>query len=88
MRSAALGDIMRPLSRLANTHSSLLSQYFSQLTTRRKNNMNDTSDSAELVEQWRNDGEDDNPAGPLFAAGEFAEADIVNATGEFITDGP
>jgi hypothetical protein len=47
--------------------------------------MNDTSDRAELVEQWRNDGEKDNPAGPLFAAGEFAEADIVNATGEFIT---
>jgi len=42
--------------------------------------MNDTSDSAELVAQWRNHGEQDNPAGPLFAAGEFAEADIVNAT--------
>lgn len=41
--------------------------------------MNDTFDGAELVEQWRN-REDDNPAGPLFAAGEFAEADIVNAT--------
>ena len=46
--------------------------------------MNNTSDGAELVAQWRNDGEG-NPAGPLFAAGEFAEADIVNATGEFIT---
>ena len=42
--------------------------------------MNDTLDGAELVAQWRNDGEQDNPAGPLFAAGEFAEADIVNAT--------
>jgi hypothetical protein len=41
--------------------------------------MNNTSDSAELVAQWRN-REDDNPAGPLFAAGEFAEADIVNTT--------
>ena len=41
--------------------------------------MNNISDSAELVAQWRN-GEQDNPAGPLFAAGEFAEADIVNAT--------
>ena len=41
--------------------------------------MNDTSDAAELVAQWRNQ-EQDNPAGPLFAAGEFAEADIVNAT--------
>ena len=42
--------------------------------------MNDTSDAAELIAQWRNDGNQDNPAGPLFAAGEFAEADIVNAT--------
>lgn len=41
--------------------------------------MNDTLDGAELVAQWRN-GEQDNPAGPLFAAGEFAEAEIVNAT--------
>jgi uncharacterized protein DUF6229 len=47
--------------------------------------MNDTSDGAALVAQWRNDGEQGNPAGPLFAAGEFAEADIVNATSEFIT---
>jgi hypothetical protein len=47
--------------------------------------MNDTLDGAKLVELWRNEGEQDNPAGPLFAAGEFAEADIVNATGEFIT---
>ena len=47
--------------------------------------MNDTSDGEELVTQWRNHGEQDNPAGPLFAAGEFAEADIVNATAEFIT---
>jgi hypothetical protein len=45
--------------------------------------MNNTSDGAELVAQWRNHGEQDNPAGPLFAAGEFAEADIVNATAEF-----
>ena len=44
--------------------------------------MNDSLDGAELVEQWRNEGEQDNPAGPLFAAGEFAEADIVNATAE------
>ena len=40
--------------------------------------MNDNLDGAELVAQWRND-EHDNPAGPLFAAGEFAEADIVDA---------
>ena len=42
--------------------------------------MNDTLDGAELVAQWRNQGEQDNPAGPLFAAGEFAEADIVDST--------
>ena len=49
--------------------------------------MNDTLDGAELVAQWRNHGEQDNPAGPLFAAGEFAEADIVNATSDFATCG-
>ena len=42
--------------------------------------MNDTLDGAELVAQWRDHVDQDNPAGPLFAAGEFAEADIVNAT--------
>ena len=47
--------------------------------------MNDTLDGAELVAQWRDHGEQDNPAGPLFAAGEFAESDIVNATSEFVT---
>ena len=41
--------------------------------------MNDNLNSEELVAQWRTN-EQDNPAGPLFAAGEFAEADIVNAT--------
>ena len=46
--------------------------------------MNDTLAEG-LVAQWRNQVADDNPAGPLFAAGEFAEADIVNATTEFIT---
>ena len=46
--------------------------------------MNDKMDGADLVAQWRN-GEQNNPAGPLFAAGEFAEADIVNATAEFWT---
>ena len=35
---------------------------------------------AELVEHWRNGGGQNNPAGPLFAAGEFAEADIINAS--------
>ena len=48
--------------------------------------MNDKSDvAAELVEQWRTLEEQDNPAGPLYAAGEFAEADIVNAASEFVT---
>jgi Family of unknown function (DUF6229) len=47
--------------------------------------MNNTSDAAELVAQWRNHENQNNPAGPLFAAGEFAEADIVNATAEFVT---
>jgi hypothetical protein len=42
--------------------------------------MNNTSHGAELVARWRNGAGQDNPAGPLFAAGEFAEADIVNAT--------
>ena len=41
--------------------------------------MNDKLNGEELVAQWRTN-EQDNPAGPLFAAGEFAEADIVNAT--------
>jgi hypothetical protein len=49
--------------------------------------MNDKSDGADLVAQWRNNVEQDNPAGPLFAAGEFAEADIVNATSEYWTCG-
>jgi Family of unknown function (DUF6229) len=49
--------------------------------------MDNTSNAAELVAQWRNCAEQDNPAGPLFAAGEFAEADIVNATVEWWTCG-
>ena len=32
---------------------------------------------AELVALWRNGEGQNNPAGPLFAAGEFAEAEIV-----------
>ena len=47
--------------------------------------MNDKLDAAELIAQWRNHENQNNPAGPLFAAGEFAEADIVNATAEFWT---
>ena len=40
--------------------------------------MNNSFGGAELVALWRNGG--DSPAGPLFASGNFAEADIVNAT--------
>ncbi len=39
--------------------------------------MNANLSGAELVAQWRNGG--NSPAGPLFASGQFAEADIVNA---------
>jgi hypothetical protein len=49
--------------------------------------MNDSLDSAELVAQWRDHDDQDNPAGPLYAAGEFAEADIVNATSKAWTCG-
>jgi hypothetical protein len=39
--------------------------------------MNNTLGGAELVEQWRNNAELDNPAGSLFT-GEFAEAEIAD----------
>jgi hypothetical protein len=32
----------------------------------------------DLVARWRNGGEQNSPAGPLFATGKFAEADITN----------
>lgn len=35
----------------------------------------ETADS--LVDRWRTSADDDNPAGPLFASGRFAEADIA-----------
>jgi hypothetical protein len=35
----------------------------------------------ELVARWRNGGEQNNPARPLFVAGEFAEADITQGCG-------
>jgi len=44
--------------------------------------MNNTLYGTQLVEHWRNGGGQNNPAGPLFAAGEFAQADIVNAIGK------
>ena len=43
--------------------------------------MNLTLTGVELVAQWRKGGKQ-SPAGPLFASGDFAEADIVNATAE------
>jgi hypothetical protein len=36
------------------------------------------SNSEQLVENWRNEAGSDNPAGPLFAGGAFAAADIVS----------
>ena len=34
----------------------------------------------DLVQQWLNDADSDNPAGSLFVSGQFAEADIVFET--------
>ncbi len=31
---------------------------------------------------WREDGSSDSPAGPLFAGGEYAEAEIVCESGD------
>lgn len=42
--------------------------------------MNIALTGAEMVARWRNGEGQNNPAGPLFAAGEFAQADIVHAT--------
>ncbi len=39
--------------------------------------MKETLSGVELVALWRNGEGQNNPAGPLFAAGEFAEAEIV-----------
>jgi hypothetical protein len=33
-----------------------------------------------IASQWREDAGSENPAGPLFAGGEFAAADIVSAS--------
>ncbi len=30
-----------------------------------------------LIENWRDEADMENPAGPLFAGGDYAEADIV-----------
>ena len=42
--------------------------------------MNNIFNGSDQVAQWRNGREQGNPAGPLFAAGQFAEAEIVSAT--------
>ncbi|MCP3097390.1 DUF6229 family protein [Myxococcus sp. K15C18031901] len=42
--------------------------------------MSEIVQGAELVEQWRNMADDNNPAGPLFVGGEFAESDIICET--------
>ncbi len=31
----------------------------------------------ELIARWRTDADGDNPAGPLYAAGDYAESDIA-----------
>ena len=43
--------------------------------------MHKTSRSNEMVDLWRSEADSSNPAGPLFAGGQFAEADIVCETG-------
>ena len=48
--------------------------------------MKDTNSQADLIAQWRN-SEIDNPAGPLFISGEFAEGDIVAECGGGISCG-
>lgn len=32
-----------------------------------------------IVARWRSQADEENPAGPLFTAGRFAEADLVEA---------
>ena len=34
--------------------------------------------TSETASRWRTDAAADNPAGPLYAAGKFAEADIAS----------
>ncbi|QDQ27896.1 hypothetical protein FNU76_16940 [Chitinimonas arctica] len=37
----------------------------------------DNIEAANLVEMWRNEAGDSNPAGALYVSGEYAEADIA-----------
>jgi hypothetical protein len=39
----------------------------------------------ETIELWRERADSDNPAGPLFVGGEFAEADIVGGGDNLVT---
>jgi hypothetical protein len=41
------------------------------------NTVTTREDADTLIAQWRQSADDQHPAGPLFAGGEFAEADIV-----------
>lgn len=34
-------------------------------------------EAEELIAKWRTDADEDNPAGPLFASGDFSESDIA-----------
>ncbi len=43
--------------------------------------------SQDLIAQWRSNADASNPAGPLYAGGDLAEADIVGETNA-ITLGP
>ncbi|HEX6686987.1 MAG TPA: DUF6229 family protein [Candidatus Limnocylindrales bacterium] len=42
--------------------------------------IDETTRADELVRAWRTRADAENPAGPLFAFGDYAEADIVVAT--------
>lgn len=42
--------------------------------------MDNVAQGTDLVEQWRNNADAENPAGPLFIGGEFTEADIICET--------
>ena len=41
------------------------------------NNTQHTAQTEAMIDQWRTDAGSSNPAGPLFAGGEYVEADII-----------
>ena len=45
------------------------------------------NDAQRTAARWRSAAGDDSPAGPLYVAGEFAEADIIGGN-RIHTDGP